>query len=50
LAWADYQSRQIAEASRERVASGVNVVPLRQTVAPANAARVVPEKTKASAA
>ena len=51
LAWADYQTRQIAEASRERAAGGgVNVVPLRQTVAPANAARVVPEKTKASAA
>jgi hypothetical protein len=50
LAWGDYQTRDIAQASRERAARDANVVPLKQNAASANAARVVPEKTKASAA
>ena len=50
LAWGDYQTRDIAQASRERAASSVNVVPLRQNAVPATAARATPEKSKASAA
>jgi hypothetical protein len=50
LAWGDYQTRDIARASRERAASSVNVVPLRQNAAPKDTARLAPEKTTASAA
>jgi hypothetical protein len=50
LAWADYQTREIAQESRERAVQDANVVRLRQNGAPGNAARAVPEKTKASAA
>ncbi len=50
LAWADYQTREMAPASRERAARDTNVEPLKQNAGPANAARIVPEKTKASAA
>jgi hypothetical protein len=50
LAWGDYQSREIARASRERAAGGVNVVPLRQNAAPASAVRATREKANASAA
>ena len=49
LAWGDYQTREIAQASRERAAANINVVPLRQDAAPPKAAPVVQEK-KASAA
>ncbi|MGA8610614.1 MAG: hypothetical protein WB760_02645 [Xanthobacteraceae bacterium] len=50
LAWGDYQTREIARASRERAANSINVVPLRQSAAPANAVRATREKTNASAA
>ena len=49
LAWGDYQTRDIARASRERAAGSVNVVPLRQNAAPANAVRATREKANASA-
>ena len=50
LAWGDYQTRDIAQASRERAAGGINIVLLRQNATPANAGRMTPEKSKASAA
>jgi hypothetical protein len=50
LVRSDYLTREIAQASRERAARDANVVRLMQNAAPANAARVMPEKTKASAA
>ena len=50
LAWAEYQTREIAQASRERAAASVNIVPIRQNAAPANSARVESKKTRASAA
>jgi hypothetical protein len=50
LAWGDYQTRDIARASRERAAKSVNVVPIRQDAAPANTARATREKSTASAA
>jgi hypothetical protein len=49
LAWADHQTREIAQASRDRAAGTVNVVPLKQNSAP-NAARIGAQKTNASAA
>jgi hypothetical protein len=50
LAWGDYQTRDIDWASREQAANSVNVVPLRQNAAPANAERGTREKGTASAA
>ena len=40
LAWGDYQTREIAQVGRERAASSVNVVPLRQNAPPENSVRV----------
>jgi hypothetical protein len=50
LAWGDYQTREIARASRERAAGSVNVVPLRQNAPPANAVGTTRENSNASAA
>ena len=47
LAWGDYQTREIAQASRKRAASSVNVVPLRQNAPPENAVRIARGKTNA---
>ena len=49
LAWGDYQTREVAQASRERAASSVNVVPLRQNAPPENSVRIARGKTSVSA-
>jgi hypothetical protein len=49
LAWGDYQTREIAEASRQRTASSVNVVPFMQNAPPENSVRIARGKTSVSA-
>jgi len=50
LAWGDYQTRDIARASRQRAAAGANVVALKRAVSTEASERGVREKAEASAA
>jgi hypothetical protein len=49
LAWGDYQTREIAQASRERALRGARVDTPKQSTGPENVGRSVPEKSKAPA-
>jgi sensor histidine kinase regulating citrate/malate metabolism len=50
LAWGDYQTREIARASRERAAAGAKIAALKQAVSTEVVQRGVPKKVETSAA
>jgi len=49
LAWGDYQTREIARASRQRAAASANVVALKRATSTEAAERGAPKKLEASA-
>jgi hypothetical protein len=49
LAWGDYQTREIARASRQRALTGAGVAALKQNAGIAGVGRSTGERSKASA-
>jgi hypothetical protein len=49
LAWGDHQTREIAQASRERALTGARVVSLKRNIAAKDAGHVAAEKDNAAA-